>query len=140
LHHLMIKHIIIFAVISLMISYSEMNVYSQSPIEPESSPRKDDAQNRLPSTMNPDLNLEDAYKIQSEKAERLLSGDAISGFKAALMDGTDQQVLGITRPIMSPTFKSGELNGNIIVNLSQFNQMSISQEIGFIVGKRIEKR
>ena len=55
------------------------------------------------------------------------------------MDDTDQQVLGITRPIISPIFKSGELNGNIIINLSQFNQLSISQEIGFIVGKRIEK-
>lgn len=86
-----------------------------------------------------DLNGQTAYKIQKAYVEKRLAKDKIAGFKAGLTSKAGQQKFGVDGPLAGVLFESGKISNNAVIDHSKFNDLRIETEIGFIVGKTIDK-
>jgi 2-keto-4-pentenoate hydratase len=91
------------------------------------------------STMRPELTALTAYEVQASYVKKRLSRDEITGFKAGLTNEKSQNRFRVTMPVSGVLFASGIRDANNRIDRQRSNQLMIETEIGFVVGKRINK-
>ncbi len=91
------------------------------------------------STMMPELTALTAYEIQASYVKKRLSRDEITGFKAGLTNEKSQNRFRVTMPVSGVLFASGIRDANMRIDRQHSNQLMIETEIGFVVGKPIDK-
>lgn len=78
-----------------------------------------------------------AYRIQTAFVKKKLVNDKIAGFKAGLTSKPGQQRFGVSSPVAGVLFESGLLSDLAVVDRSNFHQLMLETEIGFIIGTSI---
>ncbi len=91
------------------------------------------------STMMPELTALTAYEVQASYVKKRLSRDEITGFKAGLTNEKSQNRFRVTMPVSGVLFASGIRDANMRIDRQHSNQLMIETEIGFVVGKPIDK-
>ncbi len=92
------------------------------------------------STMMPELTVLSAYEVQVSYVKKRLLSDEITGFKAGLTNERSQNRFRVTMPVSGVLFASGLRDAKISIDRQHSNQLMIETEIGFVVGKAIEKQ
>ncbi len=80
-----------------------------------------------------------AYKIQKKFVQQRLENDNIAGFKAGLTSIKSQKKFGTETPVAGVLLASGLNKGSPDVDIKNFKMPMIETEIGFIIGKPINK-
>lgn len=91
----------------------------------------------LSKTIN--LDEETAYQVQKMYVQKLLLHDSIAGFKGGLTFPGVQKKFGLNCPVAGVLFTSGKIVGYPVVERTAFRGLLIETEIGFLVGKSIDK-
>ncbi|MCP4398222.1 MAG: 4-oxalocrotonate decarboxylase, partial [bacterium] len=68
-----------------------------------------------------------------------LNNDKIAGFKAGMTSEAGQQKFGLHAPTAGVLFSSGKKVNNAAINLAMSKNLKIETEIGFVIGKTIDK-
>ncbi len=97
----------------------------------------------LPSllALESDANLEEAYAIQRDWVMRTLGDPGIGGIKGGIVTPAGQKRLGVKEPIGAILRASGRLEAKSkpTISLKQFPNLKLETEIGFVVGKKIDR-
>ena len=80
-----------------------------------------------------------AYKIQKKFVQQRLENDTVAGFKAGLTSIKSQNKFGTETPVAGVLLASGLNKGSPDVDIKNFIMPMIETEIGFIIGKPINK-
>ena len=91
------------------------------------------------STLMPELTALTAYEVQASYVKKRLSRDEITGFKAGLTNEKSQNRFGVRMPVSGVLFASGIRDTNIRIDRQHSKRLMIETEIGFVVGKPIDK-
>lgn len=91
------------------------------------------------SKLNPDLTVASAYGVQKAYVKRMLLNDQIIGFKAGLTSERTQDRFGVKGPVSGVLFASGNRETELGVDLEADKQLMLEAEIGFVVGKLIDR-
>jgi 2-keto-4-pentenoate hydratase len=87
----------------------------------------------------PDLNVEDAYKIQLAIIEnKLHEGSRVIGKKVGLTSLAMQQMLGVNEPDYGHLLDDMKIKDGGRIDISQFVSPKIEAEIGFILGEDLK--
>jgi 2-keto-4-pentenoate hydratase len=91
------------------------------------------------SVFYPAAMLADGYAIQRVFVTRMLEGDGVGGFKAAVVAETGQARLGIDEPVTAIMPASGVLaaTDKVVIDLAKDNNRYIETEIGYVFGRAI---
>ncbi|MFQ5787314.1 MAG: 2-keto-4-pentenoate hydratase [Thermodesulfobacteriota bacterium] len=87
----------------------------------------------------PHIDENAAYKIQNKFVKQRLENDNIAGFKAGLTSNKSQKKFGLETPVAGVLLASGKNKGSPIIDIKNFKMPVIETEIGFIIGKTINK-
>jgi 2-keto-4-pentenoate hydratase len=85
------------------------------------------------SIVYPEIDLSSSYLIQKAYIEKNLRYDKISGYKAALTSKESQNKFSADNPISGVLFESGKILSPSIIKSSDFRNMLIETELGFLV-------
>ncbi len=91
----------------------------------------------LTSAAVPGLDLQTAYRVQKIYVQQRLLEDRIAGFKAGLTSEAAQDRFGVRTPVAGVLFASGQLLDTSVVENSEYAQLLMETEIGFVVARPI---
>jgi len=85
--------------------------------------------------------LEDAYDIQRNWVRRTIEEAGIGGVKGGVVSPSGQKWLDITEPVAAILRASGRMDDgqDNSISMSDWENLSIETEIGFVIGKRIDR-
>ena len=93
----------------------------------------------LVSQRGPVLSVSQAYVVQRAFVQRRLAEDKIAGFKFGLTSVGAQRKFDVDGPLSGVLLASGKRTGSRAIDSSTFGKLMIETEIGFVVGRAIEK-
>ena len=143
-----IRFFLLFAVIQLSTEYA----YSQE--SAETLPQKLEltaklfqqaweTQTPLPSARKllPDITPDEAYELQGKWVLNTMTKGEIGGVKAGVVTPGSQKTFGIDTPISGILRARGKINASprASIRLKSYPDLVLETEIGFLIGKRIEK-
>ncbi|MGD9592631.1 MAG: 2-keto-4-pentenoate hydratase [Candidatus Berkiella sp.] len=85
------------------------------------------------------IDMSHAYEIQAAYVKDRLHKDHIAGFKAGLTNAESQAQFHINRPIFGVLLKSGNFSNKEVIPLSDFHDLLVETELGFITKKAIKQ-
>ena len=98
---------------------------------------------RLPQVKKllPEVSPEEAYEIQGAWVMNTLSPKGLGGVKAGVVTPSSQKTFGIDTPISGILRQSGRINTKkqARIKLARYPDLVLETEIGFIIGKRLDK-
>jgi len=81
---------------------------------------------------NPELEVEDAYRIQQQLVQLLMGKDGrIVGYKLGLTSRPMQQLLGVDQPDYGPLLSNLVFDDGVEIDLSRYIQPKVEAEIAF---------
>lgn len=87
-----------------------------------------------------EFSLEEGYKIQALLAQRLRWRlGAVAGYKVAYASKAAQEQFGIKAPASAPLFLLQRVPNGSVLPAADFTEMLIETEVGFTIGRRINK-
>lgn len=87
----------------------------------------------------PEIDIYDSYRIQKAYIEKNLKYDKKSGFKAAITSKKSQDEFSLDSPISGVLFESGKTYSPSIIKSSDFRNLMIETELGFLVKNDIKE-
>jgi 2-keto-4-pentenoate hydratase len=87
--------------------------------------------------VDPDLDLDAAYRVQKLYVERRLDSDSIAGFKAGFTGRFGRLLFGLGEPVVGVLFASGR--GERVIDLAAYRRLIVETEIVFVAGARIDE-
>lgn len=84
-----------------------------------------------------ELGLADAYAIQKQVVEQLMSVDARGGFKAALSNPAAQKNVGTHEPVFGVLLAGGARHPGAIIADHEFLRAVVETEIGYRIGQSV---
>ena len=84
-----------------------------------------------------ELSLADAYAIQKQLVEQLMSVDKKGGFKAALSNPAAQANVGAEEPVFGVLLAGGARHPGAIIANHEFHRAVVETEIGYRIGQTV---
>ncbi len=93
------------------------------------------------SKLNPDITLDEAYDIQRAWVIQSKGYSGIGGVKGGVVTPSSLELFGIDKPLGGILRASGTIDGaeEVTLRLSEYVDMVLETEIGFVVGKTIDQ-
>lgn len=92
-----------------------------------------------PSSLYPDLTIDDAYEIQQQLIDEwVASGAKIKGFKVGLTSRAMQEQLGVDQPDFGQLLDDMFQNQDTPIRASAYLQPKIEPEIAFVMGSELK--
>ena len=89
--------------------------------------------------VDPDLSVDDAYRIQQELVRRLLEPDGrIVGYKLGLTSKPMQEMLGVDQPDYGPVLSNMVYDDGASIDLGDYIQPRVEAEIALVLDEPLE--